>query len=545
MFFLSNGSSAQSVLAPISGDFRHQIDRLTLLNDSFSHNLHLSFQPFDRQEIQVVLDRYRPKSSQDEFNREQLMLDQFLWTDSTVPASNRPILNTVYRTPAAFYHVKTSDFRLRIDPVLHFEGQWTSSDSVSLFKNTRGFSVSGSIGNKLGFHSTVSENQMRYPTYLTTDYLNDESVPGTVFYKRFGDKAFDFFRATGYVTFRPIKPIQIQFGHDQNFIGNGVRSLILSNHAAPHLFLKARTRIWKLQYTNLWSQLSDLDRQNASGNGQRPKYSATHHLSINVHRKLNIGLFETIIQGSDSNETIRPDLNYYNPIVFYRAIEQGRNSRHNVLLGADFQWLVTSGLSIYGQVVLDEFVYKELLQRTGWWANKWGLQGGVKYLNAFGVHNLDLQAEINTVRPYTYTHFDRSQNYIHHNQPMAHPLGANFREMIGQIRYQFLPKTNLVLRYQNDFQGLDSTSGVYNYGGSILNTYNNRPGDYDIQIGNGVQSNTQILEVRLSQWIRTGLYVDGVVRWRSQEVKETGLSRNDLWYGIGVRLNSYFSFPER
>lgn len=27
-------------------------------------------------------------------------------------------------------------------------------------------------------------------------------------------------------------------------------------------------------------------------------------------------------------------------------------------------------------------------------------------------------------------------NYVHYSQPLAHPLGANFREGIGIVRYQ-------------------------------------------------------------------------------------------------------------
>jgi hypothetical protein len=60
-----------------------------------------------------------------------------------------------------------------------------------------------------------------------------------------------------------------------------------------------------------------------------------------------------------------------------------------------------------------------------------GLQLGAKYINALGIKNLDLQLEYNRVRPFTYSHRDSVANYTHYNQPMAHPLGANFSETIG------------------------------------------------------------------------------------------------------------------
>ena len=54
---------------------------------------------------------------------------------------------------------------------------------------------------------------------------------------------------------------------------------------------------------------------------------------------------------------------------------------------------------------------------------------GGKYFDAFTVKNLDLQGEMNMVRPYTYTHYDSTANYTHYNQPLAHPLGAGFAEV--------------------------------------------------------------------------------------------------------------------
>ena len=77
--------------------------------------------------------------------------------------------------------------------------------------------------------------------------------------------------------------------------------------------------------------------------------------------------------------------------------------------------------------MLDEFTAKEMFANNGYWANKYGIQLGGKYFDAFGVRNLDLQAELNMVRPYTYSHYDSTSNYTHYNQPLAHPLGADFR----------------------------------------------------------------------------------------------------------------------
>jgi hypothetical protein len=100
------------------------------------------------------------------------------------------------------------------------------------------------------------------------------------------------------------------------------------------------------------------------------------------------------------------------------------------VLGADIKWNFLNRFSLYGQLVLDEFTKDKMFGRTKDWANKWAYQLGLKYINVAGINNLDAQFEINQVRPYVYQHRYKSQNWIHYNQSLAHPLGANFREML-------------------------------------------------------------------------------------------------------------------
>ena len=56
---------------------------------------------------------------------------------------------------------------------------------------------------------------------------------------------------------------------------------------------------------------------------------------------------------------------------------------------------VLESFSLYGQVVIDEFSFSEIKNRTGWWANKQGYQVGLKYIDVANVSNLDAQIEWN------------------------------------------------------------------------------------------------------------------------------------------------------
>jgi len=80
-----------------------------------------------------------------------------------------------------------------------------------------------------------------------------------------------------------------------------------------------------------------------------------------------------------------------------------------------------------------------LKYKNGYWANKQALQLGLKSIDVLGVPNLDIQGEVNLVRPFVYTSKDNYSSYTHYNQALAHPLGANFKEIIGIVKYQPLP----------------------------------------------------------------------------------------------------------
>ena len=166
------------------------------------------------------------------------------------------------------------------------------------------------------------------------------------------------------------------------------------------------------------------------------KYAVIHHLDVNIAKWLNVGLFESIVFGRKDHF----DFSYLNPVIFYRSIEQQNGSDDNALAGMDLKANVAKRFQFYGQLLLDEFKLSEIKNNRGWWANKFGMQMGVKYIDALGIKNLDLQLEHNRVRPFTYSHRDSVANYTHYNQPLAHPLMENFKEVIAILRYQPAPK---------------------------------------------------------------------------------------------------------
>src|SRR5205085_7951034 len=263
------------------------------------------------------------------------------------------------------------------------------------------------------------------------------------------------------------------------------------------------------------------------------KYAAMHHLSMNLTKWLNAGLFESVIFGRKN----RFDFEYLNPVIFLRHIEGTVGSPDNAVAGIDFKANALHTIQLYGQLLLDEFILGQITKSNGYWANKWGLQLGIKYIDAFTIKNLDVQFETNRVRPFTYAHSDSIANYTHYNLPLAHPLGANFQEFIGIVKYQPAPKWYLNARAIYYFQGLD-TAGV-NFGSNPLLDYNTRPADYGFDVGTGNKVNCLNALFQLSYELKENLFIEGSLLLRNYKIKETGFTNNTNVGSIGIRLNMF------
>jgi hypothetical protein len=294
------------------------------------------------------------------------------------------------------------------------------------------------------------------------------------------------------------------------------------------LFLKGNVKVWKLNYMFMTSRMV-ADR--SSGTKYPDKFVAHHHLSINIGKKFNLGLFESVVFTDSSSF----EFSYLNPIIFYRAIEQQFGSSDNVILGMDFKWNALKGVSLYGQFVLDEFVLENIKEGNGWWANKFAIQAGVKYYDAFGVSNLDLQAETNIVRPYTYSHYTPHGNYSNYLQPIAHPLGANFNELIGLIRYQPIPRLNLTGKLMMMQVGRDTTS--FNWGSDILKDYNTREMDYGNTIAQGVENNIMFATFTASWQLKHNIFIDASVVIRNSESPAPIFNNNTVVTSLALRWN--------
>ena len=355
-----------------------------------------------------------------------------------------------------------------------------------------------------------------------------------VFTSHFKTTAYDYLDARGSIFFNGGKYFDFQFGYDKNFIGNGYRSLLLSDFGNSYLFFKVNTHIWKLAYNLLYMELVPQTIHISAGNKiLDKKYAAIHHLSINATPWLNIGLFDAVVFGRENHF----EFSYLNPIIFLRAAEQQNGSADNAMIGLDFKVNAGHQGQIYGQFVLDEFALKEAKAGDGWWGNKFGFQLGGKVIDLFGWKNFDAQVEYNFVRPFTYSHYDSVANYTHYNQPLAHPLGPISYETIALSQVPTTPKMDEAT--EDDFldAGIDSVNS--NFGSNIFKMNTTRShGDYGYVFLDGIRTKGMNLSGLVSFEWKENLFLDGSVLYRHWK-PETMDAANTFMFTVGVRVNMF------
>jgi len=544
--FVPAVSFSQTTYVPLSGKEAWLLDRMEIkLQTNNDFNLS-TVKPYMRsvyvRQAEITDSLVAAGKNAAQFSKTDLYnMDRFLANNSEYAMhekggwkSAKPWSNVFYPTKGNFFEVNQKDFYLSVNPAVNQQQGFENGNDDRIFVNSKGVTARGLIAKKIGFNFYLTDNQERGPLFVQQRVNRFKAVPGAGFYKDFKTTGVDYFDARGSVNWNVTKYINMQFGYDKNFIGNGYRSLFLSDYGNSNLFLKFNTRIWKINYTNLFMELFPAFEKRTDRLLPR-KYASMHHFSINATKWLNIGAFEAVIFGRQDHF----DFSYLLPLIFLRSIEGNNGSPDNANIGFDFKANIAKKLQVYGQVMLDEFKLSEVKAGNGWWANKQALQLGGKYVDAFGINNLDLQGEANWIRPFMYSHTDSVAGYNHYNQPLAHPMGANLKEFIGIARYQPLKKLYLTAKGIFWNQGLDSAG--YNFGSNPLIT--NKPTseggkrlrDYGYKIGSGILSKGLNASVAASYELKENLWIDASAMYRTYKVSNT--TTNTTLISVGLRWN--------
>ncbi|MFW5805122.1 MAG: hypothetical protein ACOCVX_01210 [Bacteroidales bacterium] len=333
-------------------------------------------------------------------------------------------------------HSVSEEHNVVLNPVFNFQ-YWKSKNKAG-YINSRGAEIRGHFHNCIFFHTSFYENQGRFQDYLN-DYAGTYGVlPGYARMKPYNENDWDYASAFGSVQFNAFEQLLFRLGHDKLFIGEGHRSLFLSDAAFQQLFFETCFDIGKFRFTNLTMQWLNPNfnnvmlwesEQSLEGNYQR-KINSINMVEWQVNPAFRLGLIEAVLFHPGTGF----DLNMINPWVFFRASMVRQNSGNNILMGLDALYAFDN-TDVYAQLMIDDVQSTNLGISNSY--NRFGWQIGALYYDVFGVQNLHVRTEHNYIRAMSYAESVPEISWTHYNQNAAHPAGNNLMEFIAMVQYRW------------------------------------------------------------------------------------------------------------
>ncbi len=342
------------------------------------------------------------------------------------------------------------------DKLYPFDGEMHKTDFCPIGSGELMFGSDFSYCASAGINFMYRQNNFSstiYPRLFYSDYLRfiGEKFDSMNVFPYLGKTLFSFNNSYGglsvpiYLKYDAGSVFTFEAGNGKAFLGDGYRSIILSDQSAEYPFVRITANIKNVKYMHQIARW----RQETFDNHNETKYAATHYLSWMITKKLNFSIFESIVwKAQDSVRQRGFEWMYLNPVLFFRPAEFAIGSPDNNMLGGNISWSFLPKSKLYGQFALDEFFISEIKNwiryilhpsdptiQYGAWVNKHAFQLGIKFIDVFSVKDLNCFSEFNYVRPYIGSHRDPVLSYTHMNQPIAHPYGANFHEFIFHAEY--------------------------------------------------------------------------------------------------------------
>ena len=434
--------------------------------------------------------------------------------------------------------LKEEEFFMTIDPIIDFTIGKNFSDTTSrrIFQNTRGLNIQGDIKKNFFFSASIYENQSRFNPYETAYYKalgelypgSDSSyhtqnavVPGLGRTKPFKIDAFDYASSSGFFVYKPTSFLRIFAGNNQQFIGDGHRSLLLSDNSfhAPYFRID-----WTISLKFLFSYMRakhlNLLRKPVSSSVEsyyEPKGFSINYFTFLPNKKISLSLFEgSSWNRGDSIISKKVHPLFYNPIPFISFITLQGKEEVSTVFGVNLSWQIAKKHRIYGQFGL-----------TGFEIEKNAVQIGYRGYDYFNLKDFMLQVEYNHVEKGMYEFSNRRLDYSHFNLPLAHIKGNGFDEILVRCSYE---KKRVYATTQLSYYTLKS----YNER-NLLSVYESNP-----QREGRVMFSSIEAGYRFNRKINLKLFLKWIYR---TEKGETILPTNSISIGLKTGIfNSYKGF---
>lgn len=352
-----------------------------------------------------------------------------------------------------FIDLDKEGLQLTVNPLMNLAAGQSSLKDNLIYRNTRGVGVEGKLGKSVIFNTSFYETQQNAPLWIDDYYRKFGALPGETNAKGYGDDGYD--NGSVYGTFGVDQQlgkwkVQLRLGYDNLFIGEGERSLFLSDYSLPFYFGGLHLQKDRFDYLHLTASLQNPNLGNVLDleTSQRPstapyqkKTMSLHYLRYQLTDFIRMGLFEaTVYRVADSSER-KFSMQYVNPVILTNALAYGLDDKNNVLLGLDLLFTLKNNFRAYFQLLADN-TEKEGL----------GLLGSLQYKTP----RFKLTGEWSETGSAVMTHADPRQSYSHYNQPLGHAGGAGTQELLFETGYR-IKRAEVEARYihQKKEAGLD------------------------------------------------------------------------------------------
>lgn len=179
------------------------------------------------------------------------------------------------------------------------------------------------------------------------------------------------------------------------------------------------------------------------------KYLHAHRLDLNLPKNITLGLTETALYGSTTEDvTTNPNPNfdadssarefqwaYVIPFLMYNFEEHILGDQDNISMSFDISIKTIPHWEIYGELMWDDMKTPTSMFDDSWWGNKWAASIGIARDSLrLGPTYWNWYTEYTRVEPWVYTHHKGGgYTYAHYRQNLATDLGPNSQELYTEL----------------------------------------------------------------------------------------------------------------
>jgi hypothetical protein len=416
-------------------------------------------------------------------------------TSANVNSTGKSWLHRIFFN-SRLAEIKHKEYTFYLDYLPDLQLGKEFKNKKTTYLNTRAYQISATVGPNFFLYTSGYETQGAFANYENTYIDKTGMVPGQAYgrnttYSTSDDWAY----VTTLIGYRFSKSATIVMGEDKTFIGDGYRSVLLSDFASAYPLLRLTVNLGKkVQYMAMWAYMEDQNAvqpdTNQNYRNYRRKWGAFHYIDWNITNRISLGFFNALIAEETNDNGIGHgfDINYIDPVLFVSTLGNPNGAPDHTLIGFNGKYKILDKTTIYGQLLLDQAVSVASNGKDAW-------QFGFRGSDLFTVSHLNYLFEYNTAAPYTYASQYPIVNYANLSEPLADPLGANYKEYIGIVNYSV---GRFDFQGQLDYAKYGLNTATINYGKDITLANNINIPTGNVITGLGVATTLKYAEGTIS-----------------------------------------------